>query len=431
MTRSLSMNRPAFFLLALGFSSAFAAPENPAPASGKAIPLTDPSRFGAPQAQGEETAEMKQLQQAGIYQGQPNSLTFFRWKGSNPPVLFHLGLWGPQNTNQHAAFLPFFQELESIEIHEASFDDLAAQHLAKLPKLRRLTISPVDRYQKPGFTRMQWSYPWLPQVQNRPQFTGKALATLSALPLLDFLDLRDARVTSSELAALASFPKLSEVGLPNPIDAAGLQSLLSCKQLSAMILGNREVSASEIELLAKLPSLKRLTLRNARLSNETLAALAKLEKVTALSIYDCGLTDAQLAHLGKPPQLTKLELVRNEIKGPGLAHLASFSLQKLDLMFNNLSDASLTHLEALRTLEDLSIAYCTAVTDEGLRPGILQKMKHLQFLELRGLTSITDASLEALCQFGHLKQIGIREDKISWESVDKMRAAMPNTKVFK
>ena len=78
-----------------------------------------------------------------------------------------------------------------------------------------------------------------------------------------------------------------------------------------------------------------------------------------------------------------------------------------------------------------SIAYCTAVTDEGLRPEILQKMKHLQFLELRGLTSITDASLEALCQFGHLKQIGIREDKISWESVDKMRAAMPNTKVFK
>ena len=100
-------------------------------------------------------------------------------------------------------------------------------------------------------------------------------------------------------------------------------------------------------------------------------------------------------------------------------------------MFNNLSDASLPHLVALRTLERLSIAYCTAVTDEGLRHGLLQKMTHLQFLELRGLTRVTDASLESLCQFGHLKQIGIREDKISWESVDKMRAAMPNTRVFK
>jgi hypothetical protein len=425
------MNRPAFFLLAFGLSSILAAVETSVPANVKPIPLTDPSRFGPPQPQGEETVEMKQLQQAGIYPGQPNSLTFFRWRGANSPVLFHLGLWGPQITNSHAALIPSFQELESMEIHEASFDDTAAQHLAKLPKLRRLTISPVDRYQKPGFKRMQWSYPWLPQQQNRTQFTGKTLAALSALPLLDFLDLRDARVTSSELAAIASFPKLSELGLPNPIDAEGLQSLLTCKRLGALILGDREVSASEIELLAKLPSLKRLTLRNARLSNETLAALAKLEKVTALTIYDCGLTDAQLAHLGKPPLLTQLELVRNEIEGPGLAHLASFSLQKLDLMFNNLSNSTLQNLEALSTLEQLSLAYCTSVTDEGLRLGILQKMTHLQFLELRGLTGVTDASLESLCQFGHLKLIGIREDKISWESVDKMRVAMPNTKVFK
>jgi hypothetical protein len=47
------------------------------------------------------------------------------------------------------------------------------------------------------------------------------------------------------------------------------------------------------------------------------------------------------------------------------------------------------------------------------RLGILQKMTNLQLLELRGLTSVTDASLESLAQFGHLKQIGIREDKIS------------------
>jgi hypothetical protein len=71
------------------------------------------------------------------------------------------------------------------------------------------------------------------------------------------------------------------------------------------------------------------------------------------------------------------------------------------------------------------------VTDAGIRAGVLQKMTHLQSLELRGLTQVTDASLEALCQFGHLKNIGIREAKISWESVDKMRATMPDTKVFK
>ncbi|MEY2599680.1 MAG: hypothetical protein RLZZ142_1939 [Verrucomicrobiota bacterium] len=418
-------------LLSLSSFAALSAAESPSPAAGKPLPLSDPSRFGPPQAQGEQTAEMKRLTEAGIYEGQPGSLTFLRWKGSNPPTLFHVGLWGPKITNEHAALLPSLPDLESLEIHEASFDDSAAQHLAKLSKLRRLTISAVDRFQKAGFPRIQWSYPWLAKVENRPRLTGKALAAFGALPALDFLDVRDTRVQSPELAVLASFPKLTEIGLPHPIDEEALQALQSCKLLSAVILGNREVGAKEIELLAKLPSLKRLSLRNARLSNETLAALAKLKSLTALVLYDCGLTDAHLEHLGKPPSLAQLELVRNEIEGPGLAHLASFSLKKLDLMFNNLSDASLSQLPALHTLEDLSVAYCTAITDEGVCSGKLQRMKHLQYLELRGLTRITDASLEALSQFGHLKRIGIREDKISWESVDKMRAAMPNTQVFK
>jgi hypothetical protein len=425
------MIRPAFFLLALGIATALGAPETPAPQTGQPIPLTDPSRFGPPQAQGEQTPEMKRLLQAGVYEGHPASLTFLRWKGANPPVLFHAGLWGPQITNELAALLPTLQELESVEIHEASLDDASAQALAQLPKLRRLTISPADRYQKPGFKQIQWSYPWLPTAEKPLQFTGKALSALRANGLIESLDLRDARLDSSDLEALAAFPKLTELGLPNPIDAEAIRRLQSCKRLGALILGNREIGASEIEHLAALPYLGRLVIRNARIPNDALAALSKLKTLTTLQLLDCGLTDAQLAHIGKPPGLTQLELVRNEIEGPGLAHLAAFSLKKLDLMFNNLSDAALPHLQPLNTLESLSLAYCVAITDEGLRTGILQEMKHLRLLELRGLTRVTDASLDALSQFGHLKVIGIREAKVSWESVDKMRAAMPQTRVFK
>jgi hypothetical protein len=127
----------------------------------------------------------------------------------------------------------------------------------------------------------------------------------------------------------------------------------------------------------------------------------------------------------------QLELVRNEIEGPGLPQLGRLYLKKLDLMFNNLSNASLSPLATLNTLEDLSVAYNLSIDDTGIQSGILQGMKQLRFLELRGLTKVTDASLDALSQFGHLKRIAIREDKISWESVDRMRAAMPNTQVFK
>jgi hypothetical protein len=405
--------------------------ESPNASDKKNIPLTDPSRFGAPQAQGEQTEEMKRLTAAGIYEGHPGSLTFLRWKGTNPPAVFHAGLWGPQITNEHAALLSGLPDLESIEIHETAIDDSGAKALAKLPKLRRLTVSAVDRFQKAGIPRIQWSYPWLPAVENRPRLTGKALEVLSALPALDFLDLRDTGVRCTELGVLASFPKLAEVGLPCPIDAETLRHLRACKSVSAILLGGREISASEIELLAGLPSLKRLTLRQARLSREALTAMENLPKVTTLTLYDCGITDSQLVHLGKPPSLTQLELVRNAIEGPGLTRLSSFSLQKLELMMNNLSNASLAQLASLNTLEDLQIAYNVAITDSGIQSGILQGMKQLKQLELRGLTGVTDASLKALSQFGHLKQIGIREAKISWESVDAMRAAMPDTRVFK
>jgi hypothetical protein len=430
------MIRPAFSLavLSLAFIPAIpaaAAPESPTPANGKPIPLTDLSRFGPPQAQGQQTPQMKKLQDAGIYPGQTGSLTFLRWRGDNPPVVFHAGLWGNQITNEHAALLPSLPELESLTVYEGALDDAAAESLAKLPKLRRLSFAPVDRFQKNGFTRIQWSYPWLPTVENRPRLTGKALEALRALPLLDSLDLRDTRVRSTDLGVLASFAKLGEVGLPHPIDAETIRHLRACKSVGSLLLGDREISVSEIELLAGLPSLKRLTLRQARLSADALAAMEKLPKVTALTLYDCGITDAQLAQLGKPPSLTQLELVRNQIEGPGLARLTSFSLQKLELMMNNLSNASLPHLAALNTVEDLQLAYNVAITDAGIQSGILQGMKQLKNLEIRGLTGVTDASLKALSQFGHLKQIGIRETKISWESVDTMRAAMPETRVFK
>jgi hypothetical protein len=427
------MIRPllSLFLSGLVTFRAFGAPNETAPKTGVNIPLTDASRFGPPQAQGEQTEEMKQLLQAGIYEGQKSSITFLRWKGANPPVVFQVGLWGPQITNEHAALLPSLSEIEALSFYETSVDDSAVPAIAKLPNLRTLAFAPVDRYQKTGFTRMQWSYPWLPKLENRPRLTGKALSVLSTIPSLDTLDLRDTHVDSASLEALGRFPKLADLGLPHPIDAEAIRHLQACKHLGALILGGREIRSSEIERLAALPSLKRLTLRNARIPNETLAALAKLEKLTTLSIYDCGLTDAQLAHLGKPPALNRLDLVRNVIEGHGLSALAPFALKKLDLTFNNLSDASLSRLPALDTLEELSLAYCVSVSDGGIRSGILQKMTHLQMLELRGLTKVTDASLEELSQFGHLKLIGIREANVSWQSVDQMRAAMPATKVFK
>ena len=98
---------------------------------------------------------------------------------------------------------------------------------------------------------------------------------------------------------------------------------------------------------------------------------------------------------------------------------------------NNLSDETLPHLAQLNTLENLWIEYCRLVTDKGIRTGVLQKMTHVKELRIRGMPNVTDASLDDLVKFGHLRQISIREDKISPEGVERMKKAMPNTIVFK
>jgi len=374
---------------------------------------------------------LTRMQDAGVVEGRRGSLTFFRWADGTPPRLAHLGLWGSKVGNDvlaHAASLP---DLEHVSLYETAVDDAGFTMVAKLPKLKSLAVTPVIRYEKTGFGPPQWSYPFVPEKADRPRITGKTLSALAGLSNLENLDLLDARLVSADLAALAAWPKLSSIGLPNPIDAETVKHLRACRRLTSLNLGHREVTAVELETLAGWKSLRKLTLIHASLSDEALQALGKLQTVEELHLQDCGLTDDRLQYLHGTPKLMSLALDRNEIAGPGLAHLAKLKLTSLSLGFNNINDKTLTHLTHLTTLDTLGISYCPGVTDLGVRRGTLQGMTHLKRLNLRGLKQITDAGLDELVKFGHLDHITIRETKISTDGVERMKKALPKTVVFK
>ena len=384
----------------------------------------------AVQTKGDISPGMIRMLEAGKVEGRRDSLTFFRWSG-NPPKLSHLGLWGAKVTNEIFGLITTMPDLSFVSVYETAVDDDGMRALTKLPNLRYLSITPIIRYEKEGFGAPQWSYPFMKPVAGRPRITGKGLRTISSVSSLEGLDLLDAQLSSADLSALASLPKLGSLSLPNVIDDEAVKQLQACRRLSALTLGNREITASELHCLAKLKSLRRLTLTHARLSDAALEALSKLETVQSIELHDCGLTDERLRHLHGSPKLTELLLPRNEINGPGLAYLAKLPLTTLDLGFNNIRDETLQNLLPLASLENLWLEYCTGVTDQGIRSGTLQKMTHLKQLRLRGMTKITDATLADLIRFGHLGNLSIRETKISWESVDRMREAMPKTVVFK
>jgi len=374
---------------------------------------------------------LNRLHTAGLVEGRRGTLTFFRWSNTEPPRLAHLGLWGAKIGNKELQLGAALSDLENVSIYETGVDDEGLAALARLPKLRALSIAPVCRYEKAGFGPPQWSYPFLAARADRPRVTGKGLRAFAGSTTLERVDLLDVQCESDDLAILTTWPKLSAVSLPNRIDSATARHLQGCKKLNQLTIGHREITAEEIERLAEWKALRRLTVIHAQLPNEALAALSKLTTVEELRLEDCGLTDANLQFLQDSPQLSTLILERNEIDGPGLKHLASLNLKSLGLEFNNLNDDRLPHLAQLKSLEKLSLSYCRNITDGGIRGGILQSMSHVKHLNLRGLKQVTDASLDDLAKFTHLEHVTLRETQVSWDGVAQLQKELPKTVVFK
>lgn len=374
---------------------------------------------------------VKEMHAAGIVPQRKSSLTFFRWTNATPPKLAHLGLWGENVDDEVFSLIAVLPDVEHVSIYETSITNEGMLALLKLPKLRSLSIVPIGRYQKAGFGPTQWSYPFMKQRANRPRISGEVLADLTKISTLESLNLLDAQVVSDDLKALAHWPKLSSLALPNTVDAETVEHLQACHRLDALTLGEREVTAHELEQLAGWRSLRKLTILNAKLSNEALSALAKLETVEEVQLENCGLTDEDLVHLRPASKLTSLGLARNEIAGAALSPLAKLQLKSLGLEFNNISDATLDRLLTLTTIESLRLSNCQGVTNQGLQSGTLQEMTHLKSLNLRGLKAVNDESISSLVKMSYLRHINIRQTKISQEGVEKMKAAMPGTDVFK
>lgn len=226
-------------------------------------------------------------------------------------------------------------------------------------------------------------------------------------------------------------PKLGSIGLTCEISAEVVLHLQRCKRLGNLTLGHRRIAAAEISHLAVWKSLRRLTLTHAALDAAALQALSQLETLQTLELNTCALRDEDLRHLHGSPKLAGLILSRNEIAGPGIAHLAKLSIKALDLDFNNLSDATLHHLSALKTVEKLNLSYCFGLTDAGTRSGTLQSMTWLQEINLRGIKTITDTCVDDLAKLQHLKLLGIRQNGITDAGWTRLKQAMPRTTVFK
>ena len=374
---------------------------------------------------------LEAMDAASILPGQKHTITRMRWTDEPVPKLFYIGLWGAKVDDALIKQMLHTPDLTWIELHEPHVSDAALETLARLPKLRSVAIKPIERYVKPGFDPLMYCFPDLPPESDRPRVTAAGLAAFAAAPSLDTLDLSDTQIEGRSLGVLRSIPKLSHLALPGPVDAETMQHLEACKRLHGLTLGNREVTANEIEQLAAWKNLRKLTLLHAQLSDSALEAIGRLERLETLELIDCGITDERLSRLKVPHSVTTLSLRQNSVAGPGLSALAGSSVKSLSLEYTDLGDDTLGCLAPIGSLRKLSLQHCAKITDAGIRSGALQAMKQLEGLNLRGQRQITDACLDDLVRFGHLKNLGVRSVGITNDGVERLKRDMPDTFVFR
>jgi hypothetical protein len=178
-----------------------------------------------------------------------------------------------------------------------------------------------------------------------------------------------------------------------------------------------------------------------------------------------GLSDEDIPSLTHLPRLKQLYFGAGHLAGPakitdkGLARLAQLDLPRLENLSlgycSNITDRGLLDVSTMQTLTMLSLSFCPKITDTGL--AYVSRMKKLNWLHLAVCPQITDAGLPTLLAMTNLIALDLRgcpaitdrglehlAAKTNWqvimlggcpnvtvEAVERLQRALPNARVKK
>jgi serine/threonine protein kinase len=182
----------------------------------------------------------------------------------------------------------------------------------------------------------------------------------------------------------------------NPkVDDAGLNIFKGCTNLAGLILENTTVGDEGFANFKDCKQLNYLLLSETRLTDASLELLKGRTSITVLTLGGTKVTDAGMAHLKDCTGLQYFGLNDVKVTDTGLAHLKGCTnLTDLGLYNLKITDAGLAHFRGCKRLTYLSV-YNTGVTDEGLAP--FRECKELRTLLVRD-TKATAQGVKAFAQ---------------------------------
>jgi Leucine-rich repeat (LRR) protein len=222
---------------------------------------------------------------------------------------------------------------------------------------------------------------------------------------------------------------------------------------NAVVKRNKNGSVIDVRLVAKSTN-ERLTI-----TPETINTLAKLEDLESLSLWGTNVTDDDLVPLASLKKLRVIDLSFTNITGTSLKTLSTLT----NLVSVRLDSCDVTdkHLETLESMPQVAMLYLrnTKITDTGLKNlrfldqillldlsdckitdaglkslGDLPVIQHLWLSKTirygdDDRSNLTDNSVGYLSTLKTLLELEIADSQITETAMEKLRHALPNTRV--
>ncbi|QDU79142.1 Leucine Rich repeats (2 copies) [Polystyrenella longa] len=279
--------------------------------------------------------------------------------------------------------------LTSMSLKEVNLSDAGMKVFDTLPALQYFELSNPVHAEK--LTAEGWNHLRKCQELNNLRLEGVRLdsgefESLSRIPLLNRIWLKNCTLTENTLASLSQFQGLETLQFDNmELSDLQLQKVINCPTLKTLSLWKCDFNESELLALRNHKSLETLQLKGGTVSPELLQTLSTIPRLSRIALINCELDREGIQYLG---QMKKC------------LHLA--------LEGSNIEDDDLDFLTGIPTLQDLNLSQ-TAVTNAGMKS--ITKHPHLQSLSLAG-TKITDEGVMVLADAGisflHLDLAGTR-----------------------
>lgn len=235
---------------------------------------------------------------------------------------------------------------------------------------------------------------------------------LAALPGLKKLDLSMTRVTDQGLLLLKPLVGLEELNLryAELITDEGMSAVKGWKKLRRIDLRGTKVTDTTVGYLGALTTLESIDLGFAQISDNGIELLTNLPHLKELTLGGNKLTDTGMQALRLMPTLEFLDL-----SGPQRTDSGLWSV--------SLTESGVASVATLAQLRELRIggSNVTALSLEQLRKGLPK----LERLSLQGSKRITDEALNVLRDWKSLKEIDLKDTKVTDAALLQFKAALP------